>query len=271
VAAAKTIVVTGASSGIGREIAIQLAAPTVELWLVGRNGDRLNEVATRVRNKGAVAHIVEMDLADQDVPQRFLDENFPSGKPVDEVYLAAAITQFGEVKDTLVHDWQLIYQTNLLSPVQWILHFYRNMVTRKSGRIVIISSLAAYTGYPTATAYATMKAGLLGLYRSLLHEGKPHNVDVCIASPGYVDTNIYKSAIFRRTSYEKTMSQIKSMGFKVLLPEEAAGIILRRVRSGKREFALPSYASLMKWVSPRFPLLVQLVHNRIVKSFRQSS
>lgn len=270
-AAAQTIVVTGASSGIGRELAIQLAAPEREIWLIGRDSARLEEVAGKVRDGGGVPHAVPLDLSDLDAAAVFLTKNFPSGKRVDAVYLAAAVTMFGEVKDTLGEDWQRIYRTNLLSPVQWTLHFYGNMVREKSGRIVTISSLAAYAGYPTAVAYATMKAGLLGLFRSLVYEGKAHNVGIYLASPGYVDTPIYKSAVFRNTSYEEIMRQIKGLGFRILPAEETARIILRAVARGEHQFALPSYASLMKWAAPRFPLLIDLVHARIIKGFRQAS
>lgn len=270
-AAVQTIVVTGASSGIGRELAIQLARPDTELWLIGRNHERLEEVAAKIREKGGLPRVVELELSDLDAASRFLQENFPPGKSVDEIYLAAAVSMFGEVKDTLPEDWQRIYQTNLLSPVQWVLHFYGNMVAARAGKIIIISSLAAYAGYPTAVAYATMKAGLLGLFRSLLHEGKAHNVGMFLASPGYVDTAIYKTAVFRKISYEKTMRQIKSLGFRILSAEKTAGIILRSVARGESQFALPAYASLMKWTAPRFPMVIGLLHAKIVKSFRQAT
>ena len=270
-AAGQTIVVTGASSGIGRELAVQLAEPGREIWLIGRDETRLAEVADEVRARGGDPRPARLDLADAETSARFLEENFPASKKVDALYLAAAITIFGEVKDTLQEDWQRIYQTNLLSPVQWMHHFYSNMVRAKVGKIVIISSLAAYAGYPTAAAYATMKAGLLGLFRSLVFEGKPHNVTLHLASPGYVDTGIYKTAIFRKTSYEAVMSQIENLGFRVLSAERAAKSILRSVNRGKSEFALPAYASVMKWAAPRFPNLINVVHNKILKSFRQAS
>lgn len=270
-AAGETIVVTGASSGIGRELAVQLAEPGREIWLIGRDAGRLDEVAAEVRAKGAEPRVSRLDLEDENASARFLEENFPEAKKVDAVYLAAAITIFGEVRDTLPEDWQRIYQTNLLSPVQWTHHFYINMVRRRAGRIVLISSLAAYAGYPTAAAYATMKAGLLGMFRSLVFEGKQHNIALHLASPGYVDTGIYKTAVFRKTTYEAVMSQIESLGFRVLTAERTAKDILRSVQRGEAEFAMPAYASIMKWAAPRFPKLINVVHNRILKSFRQSS
>lgn len=269
--AEKTIVVTGASSGIGRELALQLAAPGCEMWLLGRNEERLSWVAEMVRAKGAVPHVVMLDLSDVETAGRFLDETFPPDKRVDEVYLGAAITLFGEVRDTLFEDWDKIYRTNLLSPIQWTRHFYSGMVGKKAGRIVIISSLAAYAGYPTATAYATMKAGLLGLFRSLWYEGQTHGVEVHLASPGYVDTDIYRSASFRKTSYEKIMGQIDEMGFTAISAEKCASLIIDAVRRGKKEFAFPAYASVMKWVSPRMPFLIGIVHSKMIKGFRKAS
>jgi short-subunit dehydrogenase len=269
--ATQTILVTGASSGIGRELAIQLAGPGCEIWLVGRNLERLEQVAELTRSKGAVPRIVQLDLSDIDEADRFLVANFPSGKRVDAVYLVAAVTLFGEVRDTLPEDWDKIYRTNLLSPVQWIRHLYAGMVQAKAGTIVIVSSLAAYSGYPTATVYATMKAGLLGLFRSLWYEGRSHGVSFHLASPGYVDTGIYRSATFRKTSFDKTMRQIESLGFGVISADDSAARILRAVRRGKKDFAFPAYASVLKWIAPRSPSIVGLIHSKIIKGFRQTS
>jgi short-subunit dehydrogenase len=248
-----------------------MASPGVELWLIGRDLARLERVASLVAEKGGIPQVAVLDLSEMETSARFLAENFPPGKRVDQVYLVAAVTLFGEVKDTFPSDWENAYRTNLLSPVQWVLHFYEQMVAAKSGRIVLVSSLAAYAGYPTATAYATMKAGLLGLYRSLVHEGKFHQVDVHIASPGYVDTEIYKRAVYRNTSYERVMAQIQMLGFRILSAEESASIILHKVAKGRMQFALPFYASAFTWVAPRFPFVIDHIHARILKTFRLQS
>lgn len=267
----QTVVVTGASSGIGRELALQLSKPGLKIWLVGRNKERLAAVAEQARLRGASPQIVELDLSDIERSGKFLAENFPHGTPVDSIYLGAAVTLFGEVQDTLPEDWDQIYRTNLLSPIQWTHHFYTGMVEQKRGTIVLISSLAGYSGYPTATAYATMKAGLLGLFRSLWYEGRSHGVAFHLASPGYVDTAIYQSATFRKTSYEKVMKLIGSLGFAVIPADKSAAKIIRSVSRGEKEFAFPAYASVMKWVAPRMPFLINVVHTKIIKGFRKTS
>ncbi len=266
-----SIVITGASSGIGRELALQLAGAGREIWLVGRDADRLENTAALARGKGAEVHVVRLDLADIEGTGRYLQEHFPEGKKIDEVYLAAAVTLFGEFQDTLPEDWNRLYETNLLSPVQWTHHFYRNMVGQGGGRIVLISSLAGYTGYPTATAYAAMKGGLLGLFRSLYFEAAANGVSLHLISPGYVKTRIYESATFRNTSYEQTMKLIDEMGFPMIGPDKSAELIIRGIRKSKAEFALPGYASLLQWLAPRFPLVIRMVHRKMMKSFRRSS
>jgi short-subunit dehydrogenase len=175
------------------------------------------------------------------------------------------------VKDTEPEDWDRLYRVNLLSPIQLAQHFYGNMVKRKQGSIVLISSLAAYAGYPTATAYATMKAGLLGLYRSLVHEGRKYGVSIHHVSLGYVGTSIYRSAIYRKTTYENTMEAIRRLGFGFMSVDETSGKIISNVERGKIEFAIPAYASAMKWVAPRMPFLIGIIHNRIIRIFKELS
>jgi len=267
----ETHVITGASSGIGRELAIQLARPGRKIWLIGRDEERLAEVAAQIEGRGAVSRWKSLDLADMNASSAFLDEEFPAGKPVHSVYLSAAVSLFGEVQDTQLEDWQDLYKTNLLSAVQWTHHFYKHMVEAKEGRIVLVASLASYAGYPTATAYATMKAGLLGLYRSLWYEGKEHGVFVHISAPGYVKTGIYQHARFRKTSYEDTMSLIHSLGFGMIEADVAARHILEAIDSGKNESSFPAYAMLMKWAAPRMPWFAELVHQRLLKNFRRTS
>ncbi|MFT4177054.1 MAG: SDR family NAD(P)-dependent oxidoreductase [Luteolibacter sp.] len=262
-------VVTGASSGIGRSMALQLAGPGREIWLIGRSLDALNEVASEVEKRGAIPRIQALDLTETQASQQFLDLTFPEGKRVHSLYLVAGISLFGEVKDTLLEDWRDLYATNLLSPVQWTHHFYKHMVKERAGRIVLVASLASYAGYPTATVYATMKAGLLGLYRSLKYEGEARGVKIHLMAPGYVDTEIYQRAGYRKTNYDDTLEVINSLGFGMISADRAASKILRAVDDGKTEYAFPPYAGLMKWIAPRMPWVVGIVHRQMLGHFRK--
>ncbi len=242
----RRIVVTGASSGIGRELAVQLAAPGRLLWLIGRDEGRLGEVAERVRAAGAEARPLVLELSDTAAAARVIEELMGGGAEIDELYLAAAVSVFGEVRELLIEDWQRVYRTDLLSCVQWTQQVYAAMAARGSGRIVIVSSLSGYTGYPTAVPYAAMKAGLMGMFRSIDHEARRYGVRIHLVSPGYVDTAIYRSAIYRGSDCETTLRQIRGMGFGMMPAAAAAAAILRGVERGRREFAFPGYARLFR-------------------------
>ena len=267
----ETIVITGASSGIGRELAIQLAKAGRLIWILGRNQDRLEAVASEISSKGGEAKIAYFDLVEEDTTAKFLEKNFPVGTKVDQVYFAAAITSFGEMQDFLPEDWNHMYQLDLVSQIQMIHHFYTEMVKRRAGELIFVSSLSAHTGYPTAIPYATMKAGLLGLFRSLKYEAKPHGVAIRHAALGFVDTSIYENAIYRGTTYEQTKESIRSLGFKKLTASEAAEGILEGIRDGKTEIMLPGYARMLSWIAPRMPIVVSLIHRRMMNLYRKNS
>lgn len=266
-----TIVITGASSGIGRELAIQLAAPGRSLWLVARNEERLAEVGEIVQTKGAEARIIALDISDVDAGERFLKAEVRSGRRIDQLYFAAAVSLFGEVKDVLEEDWDRLYRTDLLSCVQWVHAVYSGMVARRSGAIVIVSSLAGYIGYPTSVPYAAMKAGLVGLFRSLRYEAEQYGVRLHLVAPGYVDTGIYRAAAYRGTSYEDTMKVIAAMGFKMISAERAAAATIKGVTSGKREIVFPGYARVMAALGLRIPWGVSVTHDLMLKRFRSIS
>lgn len=267
----RVIVVTGASSGIGRALALRLAGPGVKLWLVGRAADRLQQVAAAVRERGAEACPVVLDLRDTAAADAFLGGELAREQQVDEVYLVAAVSLFGEVEDLLLEDWQAIYQTNLLSVAQWLAAIYPGMVRRRGGRLAVVASLAGYAGYPTSVPYAGMKCGLLGMFRSLTHEARRHGVDLHLVSPGYVETGIYRSAIYRKTDCEATLRQVRAMGFRMISAERAAELTLRGIARGKREILFPGYARAMAWVAARLPWLLRPVHGAVMRMFRKEA
>lgn len=261
-----TFLVTGASSGIGRALAVQLAAPERNILLLGRDESRLNAVAAEVRKKGANAQTKTLDITDFEAVDHYFREEVGD---VDEVYLSAARSIFGEVKDLQIEDWETIYKTNFLSWAQWVHEFHRRMVARRGGRIVILSSLAGYTGYPGCAPYAAAKAGLTSLFRTMWHEGRAHGVNYHLVSPGYVRTGIYEAAIFRGIDYGRVSEMLDGSGFKMMEPEGAAREILREISANRKEIIFPGYARTLAGISMRFPWLMGPVRKSMVDLFRR--
>jgi short-subunit dehydrogenase len=141
------------------------------------------------------------------------------------------------------------------------------MVSRRAGTIVLVSSLAGYVGYPTSVPYAAFKAGLVGLFRSLVHEAAQYDVRIHLIAPGFVDTGIFAAATYRGTDYSKTMRLIDEMGFPLISAKTAAATILKGVRKGSPEIFFPNYARLLARLGPRMPVLIDAIHRSMLKHF----
>jgi hypothetical protein len=96
-------------------------------------------------------------------------------------------------------------------------------------------------------------------------------VCVHLASPGFVDTRIYRDAIYRGTNYEDNMRRITALGFPMISAGRAAASILAGVRRGRRAFAFPWYAALLHFLAPRIPCVVNGLHRSMIRSFRHSA
>ena len=159
----ETIVITGASSGIGRELALQLAGDGVTLHLLGKDEERVAEVAELVRAAGATARRLAIDLTDFDAVEDWYRGQTKEGVRVDALYHCVGRNTFGEVANLSMDDLEWVYRTNLLTTAQWMSLVYPDMVSRGEGTIVLLSSLSAYSGFPMATPYASTKQALVAL------------------------------------------------------------------------------------------------------------
>lgn len=186
-AAHPSALITGASSGIGSALALELAARGYRLGLVGRDAGRLAEVADRCRglNGGQCATAV-CDIRDGDTFGAFLE----SFGPVD-LYIANAAILDGRRADQIIETRDVareVLDVNLLANVDCLHRVLESMRARKAGRVVLVSSLAGLSPLMDAPAYSASKAGLiaygLGLREALRGEG----IGVTVACPGYVAT-----------------------------------------------------------------------------------
>lgn len=178
-------VVTGASQGIGRAIAEAFARePAAHLVLLARNEQNLQETAVRCRNAGAEARIYPCDVTDEAAVARVAGEVVGRwGAPDVLVNNAGAFTP-GTVHDTPVSDFREQLEINLTSAYIVTRAFLDAMVTRKSGSIFYLASVASIRAYPSGVAYGTAKHGLLGLARAVREETKAHGIRVTALLPG---------------------------------------------------------------------------------------
>lgn len=190
------VVVTGASSGIGRETAIRYAGRGATVVLAARSEDTLEEVAVECRAAGAAAVVVQpTDIADAGQVQRLFDVAIAEFGRVDVAAQCAAITAFGRFEDLPVDVFDGIVRTNLLGAANVaraaIVHFQ----SAGTGHLVLVGSLLGRTAVPFQSAYVVSKFALRGLVRVLRQENRRFpGIKVHGIYPGPVDTPVYATA-----------------------------------------------------------------------------
>ena len=185
----RTAFVTGASRGIGRACALELARGGARVVLAARQREKLEQVAEEVRALGAEALVVEMDLSSAES----IAQAFAAAKEFAPIHIL--VNNAGITRDTLAlrmkpEDWNAVIQTNLTGSFLCIQQVLQGMMRERWGRIINISSVVAEAGNPGQANYVASKAGLIGLTKSLAQEMASRNVTVNAVAPGFIDTDM---------------------------------------------------------------------------------
>jgi len=186
----RTALVTGASRGIGRAVALLLARQGARVVLAARNRDLLAEVAAEIAAAGGEAHAMSLDLADHDsIPGavRGLPSEFGA---VDILVNNAGITADNLLARMTLKQWESVLDVNLTGAFVLTKALVRGMMRRRHGRIVSVSSVAGVVGNAGQANYAASKAGLIGFSKSLARELLSRNITVNVVAPGFIETDM---------------------------------------------------------------------------------
>ncbi|MDO3380029.1 3-oxoacyl-[acyl-carrier-protein] reductase [Geoalkalibacter halelectricus] len=201
----KVVVITGASRGIGREIALQFAASGAKVVASARNQERLQELVAEIQARGGQALGVVGDISQAaDVEELFkkAGETFPR---VDILVNNAGITRDGLLLRMKDEDWDAVLDTNLKGAFLCTRAAAKLMSKQKYGRIVNISSVVGEMGNPGQANYCASKAGLIGLTKSVARELARRNVTVNAVTPGFILTDMTDELP------EKTRNELSAM------------------------------------------------------------
>ena len=181
------VIITGASSGIGRELAFQLADQGAWLSLAARGAERLASVASHCRERGGQALIVPTDVSQESLCQALIAQTVQEYGRIDTLINNAGITmwaKFEEIRD--LHLFEHMMQVNYLGSVYCTYHALP-FLKQTRGRIVGVSSLTGKTGVPTRSGYAATKHAMAGFFDSLRIELADYGVSVTMVYPGFGD------------------------------------------------------------------------------------
>src|SRR5437764_9484357 len=195
----KVVLITGASSGIGRGIGIELARRGASVGLLARRRDVLEQVADEIRQAGGRALALPADVTNADAMRAATHELRREFGPIDLLIANAGISIDTFVPELCEKKIAELINVNVIGVVNSVSAVLSEMVAQGSGHLVVNSSLAAYRGVPKSAAYCASKAAISSFFEALRIDLKGTGVDVTIIHPGFVRTEMVRS--IERTPY----------------------------------------------------------------------
>jgi uncharacterized protein len=190
----KWALVTGASAGIGLELATQLAAGGTHLVLTARRGDRLDALAAKLKAHKIQVEIFIADLTHTDAPEKLYAFTKEKGLAIDLLINNAGFGQYGELPQVETQRLLDMVQVNCTAVVHLTRLFLPDMITRGHGDLLILASTASFQAVPYISTYAATKAFDLLFAEGLAEEMKPHGIRVCALCPGSTESEFHSVA-----------------------------------------------------------------------------
>ncbi|MBE9128138.1 MULTISPECIES: SDR family oxidoreductase [unclassified Coleofasciculus] len=219
------VLITGASSGIGKATALAFAKAGIDVALVSRSQDKLETVAAAAREIGVKAKAFALDLAKVDQVKAGMEAIAAEFAPIDILINNAGMGYTGSVMETSLSDWQQVIELNLTSVFQCIQGILPAMRQQGRGTIINVASIAGQQPFPGWGAYSVSKAGVIALSKTLAAEERSHGIRVITICPGTVNTPIWDTdtvkADFNRSAMLTPEIVAQSILHTALVPDQA--------------------------------------------------
>ena len=229
----RVVLLTGASRGLGRDMALALAGAGATVLCAGRTVKELDQTVRAIVRKGGNAHAVPLDITDEADVLAKVGAIISRHRRIDALVNNAGIIHRQDIVDTATPDFRKVIETNLISQFVVSREVGRHMLARKYGRIVNISSVLGVVGRASVAGYVSAKHGLIGLTKNLAAELGPHVTANAIA-PGYIRTELnvplqqnkdFNAMLESRTAVARWGKQEDLRGALLLLASDAGSYI----------------------------------------------
>jgi NAD(P)-dependent dehydrogenase (short-subunit alcohol dehydrogenase family) len=223
----KTAIVTGATSGIGRAVAVKFAAAGARVAAVGRNRENLGALQNEIEQAGGIVKTIRADVTDESAAQKIVETTLENFGQIDILINAAGIIGNGTIENTALNDWDEMMNVNLRS-VFALMQKTVPFLEKTKGNIVNVSSVAGLRSFPGVLAYCVSKAGIDQLTRCTSLELAPKQIRVNAVNPGVVVTELHKRSGMDEENYAAFLEKSKQthpLG-RAGSPDEVADLIL---------------------------------------------
>ncbi|WNG39884.1 SDR family oxidoreductase [Archangium violaceum] len=262
----KTAVITGASSGIGEELAVALAARGAQVVLAARGEESLARVKQRCEQAGGRALVVPTDVSDPEACGRLVARAVEAFGGIDYLVNNAGLVMRARFEDvTDLSLFERIMRVNYLGAVYCTHHALPHVKARR-GLLVAVSSLTGKSGVPTRTGYSASKHAMQGFFDSLRIELSGTGVDVLVVSPGFVATDIRARALGPDGKAGHT--DIAEDENRMMDARTCADLILRAMERREREVVMMPAAKLVMALKALVPGMVDRLASRMMKQAR---
>jgi uncharacterized protein len=249
----QVVLVTGASSGIGRQVSLDFSGQGIQsIILVARSQSKLEDLEKTIRKKFDIQTIVyPCDVSKKSEVEQMGREILDRCGHVDVLVNNAGFGLYGKVQDQSIEQIEAVTFTNFLGVVYCTKVFLGSMITRKSGHIVNIASVAASFGVAGLSAYCASKYAVLGFSESLSQELHGTGVGLTVVSPMGVKTNFFNNSSFDgRNPYDERF---------MLKTKTVSNAVLAAATSHRLEIIVPFYMRVGVWLKHTVPFIINPV------------
>jgi dehydrogenase/reductase SDR family protein 7B len=248
----KTFWITGAASGMGRSVAVEISKSKAKLIISDRDATGLDETAALIKKNGSEVIIEVLDMSDNAAINLVAQKVLQEVGMIDGLYQFAGISQRSLVADTPIENDRKIMEINFFGVVALAKAILPSMIAQGGGQMAVTSSLVGKFGFPYRSAYSASKHALHGYFESLLAENTKHNIRVSILIPGRIQTNISKFALDKEGKEYGKMDAGQENG---ITAEKAARQICSGLRKEKKEVLVGGKELLMLYIRRFLPSL----------------
>jgi len=245
----KVVIITGASSGIGKALAFELGQAGAKIVITGRNSSRLAPVAEQLAQKGIDHLVVKADASQEKDNEQMVQQTIDKYGQVDVLINNAGISMRALFEDLQLDTFKQVMDINFMGTVYATKYALPHILATK-GSIVGISSINGHRGTPARTAYTASKHAMNGFFEALRTEVMHRGVNVLVVSPGFTESNIRKNALTANGASQGESPRNES---QMMSAEAVAGAVHQAIVKKKRLIVLTRLGKLAVWLNKWAP------------------